>query len=137
MTKDRALQIRRVLETAVQSLNNDEALMVKTLYPRWVAGKAYAAGCMVRWNGNLWKALQAHTAMAGWEPGNAASLWAQINEIHDGTMDDPIPYEGNMALEDGKYYMQNYTIYKCTRGTVNPVYTALSELVGIYVEVVT
>ena len=48
--------------------------------------------------------------------------------------EDPIPYNGNMALESGKYYLQNSKIYRCTRDTVNPVYNALSELVGLYVE---
>ena len=27
-----------------------------------------------------------------------------------------------------------YKVYRCTRDTVNPVYNALSELVGLYVE---
>ena len=47
-----------------------------------------------------------------------------------------IPYEGNMALESGKYYTQSGMTYLCSRDTVNPVYNALSELVGIYVEVI-
>lgn len=40
-----------------------------------------------------------------------------------------------MALENGLYYMQDYTIYLCTRDTVNPVYNPLADLVGLYVEV--
>lgn len=55
---------------------------------------------------------------------------------HAGTADDPIPYEGNMALESGKYYSQDGVVYRCTRDTGNPVFHALSELVGLYVEVV-
>ena len=78
--------------------------------------------------------LQAHTAQVGWEPENAASLWEQINETHAGTIDDPIPYSGNMALTSGLYYMQDWVIYKCTRDTGNPVYHALDELAGLYVE---
>ena len=31
----------------------------------------------------------------------------------------------------------NNVIYRCTRDTINPVYNALADLVGIYVEVVT
>ena len=31
----------------------------------------------------------------------------------------------------------NNVIYRCTHGTINPVYNALADLVGIYVEVVT
>ena len=49
-------------------------------------------------------------------------------------MDDPIPYSGNMVLETGKYYIQNAAVYRCIRDTVNPVYNALAELVGTYVE---
>ena len=61
------------------------------------------------------------------------SLYAEVCETHAGTLDDLIPYDGNMALENGKYYIQNSTIYLCNRDTVNPVYNPLSELVGIYV----
>ena len=45
-------------------------------------------------------------------------------------------YDSNMALESGKYYTQSGMTYLCSRDTVNPVYNALSELVGIYVEVI-
>lgn len=76
-------------------------------------------------------------AQEGWEPStDTASLWEQVCESHAGTMEDPIPYSGNMALAAGLYYIQDYTIYLCTRDTGNPVYNALSELAGIYVEVV-
>lgn len=61
-------------------------------------------------------------------------LRVEICETHDGTIDDPILYSGNMALESGKYYLQEYVIYRCTRDTINPVYNALADLVGIYVE---
>jgi hypothetical protein len=78
--------------------------------------------------------MQAHTAQVGWDPENAPTLWEQINETNSGDLTDPIPYEGNMALENGKYYMQDYVIYLCNRDTVKPVYHPLAELVGIYVE---
>ena len=64
------------------------------------------------------------------------SLYTRIDEQHDGTKYDPIPYDGNMALQSGKYYTQNNILYLCNRNTVNPVYNALAELVGLYVEVV-
>ena len=58
-----------------------------------------------------------------------------IDETHDGTKYDPIPYDGNMALEAGKHYTQGGVIYLCNRSTGQTVYNALSELVGLYVEV--
>ena len=88
--------------------------------------------------GGAAKVLQAHTSQETWVPGAAGteSLYARIDEEHDGTQYDPIPYEGNMVLENGKYYTQGGVLYKCIRDTGNPVHNALSELVGLYVEVV-
>lgn len=116
------------------SVDDNTALRMLAFYPEWAAGTAYTVGYKVRRDGKLWRVAQAHTAQVGWEPENAASLWEQINETHAGTLDDPIPYSGNMALTAGLYYMQDWVIYKCTRDTGNPVYHALSELVGLYVE---
>ena len=116
------------------AVDDNMALCMLDFYPEWAADTAYTVGYKVRRDGKLWRVLQAHTSQTGWEPENAASLWEQINETHAGTIDDPIPYSGNMALEHGLYYMQDWVIYLCTRDTGNPVYHALSELVGLYVE---
>ena len=134
-------EVSRMLITAqVNTLIVDDntALRMKEFYPEWAENIAYAVGFKVKRNGKLWRVKegQAHTSQKGWEPENAHSLWEQINETHAGTLDDPIPYDGNMALENGRYYMQDYEIYLCNRDTVNPVYNPLSELVGIYVEVI-
>lgn len=118
------------------TVDDNTALRMREFYPEWAAGNTYTAGFKVQRNGKLWRVVQGHTAQVGWEPEKTASLWEQINETHTGTVDDPIPYEGNMALESGKYYMQDYEIYLCNRDTINPVYNTLSELVGLYVELV-
>lgn len=118
------------------AVDDNTALRMVEFYPEWSAGQAYTAGYKAHRGGKLWRCLQAHTAQTGWEPENAASLWTEICERHDGTKYDPIPYDGNMAMESGKYYTQSGMTYLCSRDTVNPVYNALSELVGIYVEVI-
>lgn len=115
------------------TVDDNTALRMMDYYPEWVPGVSYENGFKVRYNNKLWRVLQAHTSQLTWEPVNAASLWEQICETHDGTLDDPIPYDGNMVLENGKYYFQNFTIYLCNRDTVNPVYNTLAELVGLYV----
>ena len=117
------------------TVDDNTALRMVEFYPEWSAGQAYTAGYKAHRGGKLWRCLQAHTAQTGWEPENAASLWTEICESHDGTKYDPIPYNGNMALQSGKYYTQNNIFYLCNRDTVNPVYNALAELVGLYVEV--
>lgn len=116
------------------TVDDNTALRMLDFYPAWAAGTAYTVGYKVKRNGKLWRVVQAHTSQVGWEPENAASLWEQINETHAGTLEDPIPYSGNMALESGLYYMQDWVIYLCTRDTGNPVYHALADLVGLYVE---
>ena len=116
------------------TVDDNTALRMVAFYPEWADNAEYTAEYKVQRNGKLWRCIQAHASQTGWEPENAASLWTEICESHAGTLEDPIPYNGNMALESGKYYSQNSKIYRCTRDTGNPVYNALSELVGLYVE---
>ena len=116
------------------SVDDNTALRMVAFYPEWAENTEYTAEYKAQRNGKLWRCIQAHTSQAGWEPENTASLWTEICESHAGTLEDPIPYSGNMALESGKYYMQDGKVYRCTRDTGNPVYNALSELVGLYVE---
>ena len=136
MTMDESRALRKIIEQASQGLDDKTSLMVVCLHPHWSAGQAYVAGYKVQHGGKLWRCLQTHTSQSSREPSTAtASLWTEICETHDGTQYDPIPYDGNMALESGKYYIQDDVIYLCTRDTVNPVYNPLAELVGIYVEI--
>ena len=139
--KRRPLSFSEVQEMLVRqqintiAVDDNTALRMVEFYPEWSAGQAYTAGYKAHRGGKLWRCLQAHTAQTGWEPENAASLWTEICESHDGTKYDPIPYNGNMALQSGKYYTQNNILYLCNRNTGQPVYNALAELVGLYVEV--
>ena len=134
MTRAKAKQLRQLIEQLAVTLDDETALTGVELFPIWTINRAYAVGDKVQRGGKLWRCIQAHTSQAGWEPENAASLWTEICESHSGTLEDPIPYSGNMALESGKYYSQDGKVYRCTRDTGNPVYHALSELVGLYVE---
>ena len=134
MTRAKAKQLRQLIEQLAVTLDDKTALTGVELFPIWTIDRAYAVGDKVQRNGKLWRGIQAHTSQIGWEPENVASLWTEICESHAGTLEDPIPYNGNMALESGKCYSQNSKIYRCTRDTVNPVYNALSDLVGLYVE---
>lgn len=129
-----AMLIKQQINTL--EVDDTTALRMLEFYPEWVDGQDYAAGFKVQLGGKLWRCLQAHNSQTGWEPENTPALWTEICENHAGTMDDPIPYSGNMALESGKYYIQDYVIYLCNRDTINPVYNPLAELVGLYVETV-
>lgn len=132
-----ARKIRPIVERAMQSIDGNDALQAVNLYPTWAPDTDYAKGFKVQHDDKLWRCNQAHTSQTGWEPSTAtASLWEQINETHSGTIDDPIPYSGNMALTADLYYSQNGVIYRCIRDTGNPVYNDLADLIGLYVEVI-
>lgn len=134
LTESEVSRLIIVQQINTLTVDDNTALRMTEFYPEWASGQSYTVGYKVQRNGKLWRCIQAHTSQAGWEPENAASLWTEICESHAGTLEDPIPYSGNMALESGKYYMQDGKVYRCTRDTGNPVYNALSELVGLYVE---
>ena len=132
-------EVLSMLITAqINTLSVDDATAVRmtAFYPEWAKDTAYTVGYKVQYLGKLYKVVQAHTSQETWEPNISASLYTRIDEAHDGTKYDAIPYEGNMALENGKYYSQDGVTYLCNRDTGNPVYNKLSELVGIYVEVI-
>lgn len=136
ITPTEAAAQREIIETAVQSLDDATALSAIALFPAWEVGAAYEVDTRVRYGGKLYRILTAHTSQGDWTPDVAPSLFTVVDAEHAGTADDPVPYDGNMALENGKYYTQDGVTYLCNRDTVNPVYNALSELVGLYVEVV-
>ena len=93
-------------------------------------------GYKVQYNDILYKVKQTIEKVLVNQPPSidTASLYEEINETNQGTLEDPIPYNNNMELFEGKYYSQNGIVYKCTRNTGQAIYQALSGLVGIYVE---
>ena len=135
---------RMLITQQINTLTVDDntAIRMKAFYPDWAPDTEYTkeanrpVGYKVQHGGKLWKLRQEHTSLLNWEPGatGTESLWEEVNETHAGTLDDPIPYSGNMALTKWLYYIQDGTIYLCNRDTVNPVYNPLAELVGLYVE---
>ena len=123
------------------SVDDNTALRMREFYPNFdeLVKRKFTAkdeGYKFRYGDTLYKTAQPNIAfVAHYPPGvGTESMYTRIDETHAGTEDDPIPYEGNMALEKGKYYMQDGEIYLCNRDTVNPVYNALADLVGVYVE---
>ena len=70
--------IRATMDKAGAMLTDEQALQVTTLYPLWDAAKTYAVGDRVRYAGNLYRCLTAHTAQAAWTPTDAPSLWAKV-----------------------------------------------------------
>lgn len=127
-------------KAGIQTMNltDGESLEVKDMYPEWseFINKSLSQGMKVRYNDALYRVRQDISVVLDTQFPSiyTAALYEEINEEHSGTVEDPIPYNNNMALVEGKYYSQNNVTYLCTRSTGQAVYNNLSDLVGIYVE---
>lgn len=119
------------------NLTNNEALVVKEFYPVWSANSLQVKkGERYQCDDLLWEVVQAHTTQELWKPSlETAGLWKVVDEEHEGTEADPIPYTPPMEIFKDKYYTQNEVLYKCTRDSGIPLSHDLSVLVGTYVEV--
>lgn len=119
-------QIGRALQMFAQTLTNDEALEIATLYPPYVVGKSYTVGEFITYGKNevgdpqLYKVVQAHTSQADWTPDATPSLyepiglnskgypvWSKPSGAHDAyNIGDIVDYNGTLykSLIDGNVY---------------------------------
>lgn len=143
---EKAKAVKPLYQKGAQHLTDQEALKVKSIYPTWeecVELKQIdtngETGYKFTYNGDLYSCVNPNpTFQADWVPGiPTASLYTRIDETHAGTYEDPVPYEGNMILEAGKYYSQDGVIYVCTRDSGIQLVQPLKDLVGHYVEIAT
>lgn len=127
-----------VAKASAQALPDVQALSVKILYPTWqeIIGQTVKQGYKFLHGDVLYKTIQDHTLIQEqYIPGEGTeSLYAVLDETHAGTKEDPIPYSGNMELENGKYYSQDGVTYLCNRDTEIPAHQPLYDLIGIYVQ---
>ena len=75
---ERARQLRAVIESLAETLDDESAAESIELFPVWATDTAYAVGDRRRYGGVLYKCLQAHTSQETWNPGDAPSLWAKV-----------------------------------------------------------
>ena len=127
MNKIQALeQMRKVLQMFANSLPDEQAMEVATIYDPWKVGKTYAVGDFLTYGENgvgdpqLYKVVQAHTSQADWTPDTAFSLyvaigldsagypvWSQPTGAHDAyNAGDVVDYKGTLyrSLIDGNVY---------------------------------
>jgi hypothetical protein len=133
---------RQLIQMAIAQskliVNEQEALDVKELYPRWEnrIGKEVNVGDFYRYNDRLYRCLQSHIIQEGWKPDVTPSLWVVIDKEHEGTMDDPIPFVVNMEVFEGKYYSYEKELYLCIRDSGIALHHKPNELLEIYFKLV-
>ena len=119
-------QLRKAIQLLINTLDEDTALEVATVYPAWKVNTYYAKGQIISYGTNsvgdpqLYKVITGHTSQADWTPDTAASLfsafgldddgyviWAQPSGAHDAyKKDDIVNYKGTLyeSLIDGNVW---------------------------------
>lgn len=144
MTYEEITQMAESIQDTSKKINridltDNEALSVKDFYPTWQSkiGDNVEQGYKMTYGDNLWKVRQNHMVMEHYPPSkDTAALYEVIEEEHEGTLEDPIPYVPPMEIFKDKYYIQNDVVYRCTRDSLTALSHDLNALVGTYVVIV-
>ena len=121
-----AEHLRKALQMFAQTLTDDMAMEISTVYPAYEVGKAYAADELISYGVNgvgdpqLYRVVQAHTSQADWIPDATPALytpiglteagypiWSKPTGSHDAyAADDIVDYNGTLykSLIDGNVY---------------------------------
>ena len=112
---EKARELGALIEKAVQSLDDKDALECVCLYEKWSGdGVQYTAGQRVQDDGILYTVLQAHTSQPDWKPADAPSLFAKVL-IPDPTVipeweqpESTNPYsKGDKVTHNGKIWVSD------------------------------
>ena len=79
ITKERARELRALIEQATASLNDEDALSGIELFPMWKTATSYAIDARVQYNDILYKCVQAHISQSDWTPDVTPALWTQVS----------------------------------------------------------
>lgn len=112
-----ARKIRAQMEQHASTLTDEVALEVPEMFPMWTP-RAYAMGDRVRYDGVLYKCVQAHPQNETYTPDAAVSLWAQVlnDEIREWVQPDSTnPYmKGDKVKHNGYTWVSviDYNVYE-------------------------
>lgn len=110
---DRARALRDTVEELSVHLDDGAAVENAELFPVWSGDSVqYTVGQRLRYDGVLYKVLQAHTSQPDWTPEAAPSLFAEVLPGQDGTEvgewtqpDSTNPYMmGDRVMYNGTMY---------------------------------
>lgn len=79
-----AQDLRKALELFAQTVTDENALELSTLYPEYQIGVAYTAKQIISYdvdsegNPQLYRVVQAHTSQSDWKPSVTPSLYTPI-----------------------------------------------------------
>ena len=113
MTREKAYQLRAMIEKASLSLPDEDALQAVELYPAWTTGTAYTVDERIRYNSTLYRCVQAHTSQADWTPDATPALWTVVSldewpEWRQPTGAQDAYAKGDKVSHNGKHWTSDY-----------------------------
>jgi len=121
MTRTEALRIRQMIEDTATLLPDEDAVERVILFPVWKPNVAYEIGDRFRYDGKLYKCVQAHTSHEAYTPDVTISLYAEVLPGQDGEIGDWVqpdstnPYmKGDKVRHNGKVWVSDidYNVYE-------------------------
>lgn len=94
------------MEQQATTLTDEQALEVPEMFAKWEP-RAYAKDERVRYDGKLYRCIQAHDANETWNPADAVSLWALV--INEGIPEWVQPDSTNPYMTGDKVTYQGRT----------------------------
>ena len=110
-------QIGKALQIFAQTLTDDEAMEISTIYPPYKVGKNYVEGEFFTYGKNnvgdpqLYKVVQGHTSQADWTPDTTPSLYVAIGLDDSGYPIWSRPTGAHDAYNKGDIVNYNGTLY--------------------------
>lgn len=79
MTREHARKLRQMIVKASASLADEDALQSIELFAPWADETAYAVDDRIRYDGILYRCVQAHTSQNDWTPDKTPALWTAVS----------------------------------------------------------
>lgn len=111
-------QIRKVLQMYAQTLTDEQAMEIATVYPAYEVGRAYTADELLTYGINdvgapqLYRVVQAHTSQEDWKPDSTPTLYTAIGLNPQGYPVWSRPTGAHDAYNTGDIVDYNGTLYK-------------------------
>lgn len=110
-----AQKLRPYIEKAAISLSDEDALEAVNLFPKWEPSHGvYHVDERVKYDNNLYRCLQEHTAQEGWTPIAAPSLWAKVLILDPNVIPEWEQPDSTNPYKKGDRVMFNGQVYEST-----------------------
>ena len=111
-------QIRKVLQMYAQTLTDEQAMEISTIYPTYEVGRVYSADELFTYGINevgdpqLYRVVQDHTSQEDWKPDSTPALYTAIGLNPQGYPTWSRPTGTHDAYNTGDIVDYNGTLYK-------------------------